>query len=629
MSTAEPRQPSDDNLVPLIKQRKTLIRVYFTKRGPYRARLHVSSSPEGLEKTLFSLNDGRAVGKPKKRELLSRSLNFEVPDDLLEGDSIIIHSLSVVDTAGNPHPSFTCGNCSTYQAIKRPLMDNFPLRLRLIGLSYATEKNGRKKTYAPTEQEFKRILSWLRRTYPVSQILLSPTPREGAPILDIVPYDGQTHELLDDEDGCQYANKQLRLIRQLDIDGASDVDERQKLERTRYIGILSDKGFPKGVFIGGCASSHPEIRADIVATAPVGQTTRKLFNWDEDGFYGDWQVAHELGHTFGRKHPKQPDLCGAEAYEEESDARISPGLPTTTRYLGLDFGDQLVSKAAPRIIPGNWYEFMSYCASQNPERSKWINSHSYQKIYEALTQDNLSTQAHALVSNLAEAKSRFVTFTALATINLSTNKGSLDYVRQTASTEATSPHDREPDKRQAKLRITFRKGDQITLPMQIQVPPADIGSQRIAMARVHVTLPIQSLDAPISDQPARVAKVELLVNDTVTEEIVPASRPPIVKIDSPPPLDPHEVQAGKPLPLKWTVDPPGEDPNTNINDLTYSIQISYNQGRAWHTIAVNLKHNQFGLPLERIQGIDNLQVKVIASDRYNVGDDTVTIQGFR
>lgn len=626
MSTAEPRQSSDDNLVPLIKHRKTLIRVYFSKRGPYRAHLHVSSSPGGLEKTLFSLNDGRAVGKPKKSELLSRSLNFEVPDDLLEGDSITIHSLSVVDTEGNPHPTFSCGNCPTYQVITRPLMDSVPLRLRLIGLSYVTEKNGRKKTHAPKEQEFKRILSWLRRTYPVSQILLSPTPRVGTPIRDIVPYDGQTNELLDDEDGCQYANKQLRLIRQLDIDGASDVDERQKLERTRYIGILSDTGFPNGVFISGCASSHPEISADIVATAPVGQTTGKRFKWDEDGFYGDWQVAHELGHTFGRKHPKQPDLCGAEAYDEESDARISPGPPTPIRYLGLDFG---VSEAARRTIPGNWYEFMSYCASQTPKRGKWVNSHSYEKIFQALTQENLSTEAHPLVSNLAGANSPFVTFTALATVNLSTNKGSLDYVRQTTFTEAISQHDREPDKTQAKLRITFRKGDQIVLPMQIQMPPADAGSQRIAMARMNVALPIQSLDAPISNQLARVAKVELLIDDTVTDEIVPASSPPIVKIDSLPPLDPHIVQAGKPLPLKWTVDRPGGDPHMNIANLTYSIQISYNQGRAWHTIAVNLKHRQFDLPLERIQGIDSVQIKVIASDRYNVGDETVTIQGFR
>ena len=631
MSDASPHDLSKDNLVPLIKNRKTLIRVYFSERGRYRARLIVSNSSGEQGTPLKSLNNGNAAVGLANRNDLRSSLNFEVPSTLLRGDNLIIQAISLVNAAGNPHPRFTCDNCSSYLAAMHPLPlgESFPLRLRLIGLSYDAED----KPHSPSELEFRRILSWLRRTYPVSEILQFPSHTTGAPISDIVPYDTSQGDLFEEIDGepqgCFRTNEQLRLIKERDLEAnQNDEVEFRKVSQTRYVGILADRGR----YIRGCANGSPDTNANIMVTAPVGNAQTGRFEWDKDGFYGDWQVAHELGHTFGHKHLTGPDgseACGAIEPTDPRDARISPASSNHVRYVGLDFGDKIESpdssntKLFPlKAIRGDWYDFMSYCPVE-----KWINPDSYITTLSALTLENISINVMALVAppplaggnNTIQAnpqpvpddlpkpnthtpvplkveKGRFIR--ALAKIDLSTGQGSLTHVREAPLVLALpSPQDQTD----IQLRITFEQGTSITQPMRRQTYP-DARSQKNRVGTAEVNVPIPDTEKP--------SKIELLINDTVVDTIVISTPPPSIQIKPPSQSELDALKAGKPLQLRWNL--PNDD-----NNLTYTIQISYDKGRSWHTTAINLKDPQFQLSPDQAVADDNIKVRVTASNRYS------------
>ena len=659
MGEGNPRDSNQDNLIPLVKNRKTWVRVYFSKPGSYRASLVVSNEPNGQGTQLKSLNNGRMVaGLGNREKLLRSSLNFEVPTSLVKGDSIAIQSIAVVNSAGNPHPRFTCDNCSSYLTTfsPLPLAEGFPLKLRLIGLSYEAEGSPPVK---PTETEFQQIVSWLKRTYPVTGVSLFPSRPITAPVSDIVPYDTTQGKLFEEEGGislgCYRTNEQLRLLKQADLDANQTNDsEYQRISQTRYVGTLSDGGFPADTFIRGCTNGNPDTNPDIMATAPVG-TTENRFGWDDDHFYGDWQVAHELGHTYGQSHLIHPDPCGATEFLDNRDTRISPEQPSQPRYVGLDFGDTIrpvgsgaIKVLRRRAIRGAWHDFMSYCpkSSAQTDNSKWINPYSYSGILNALIEDNssigrtASTAQHLLTSTNGTAQSipqpvpeelpkqnsltplsfhiekgRFVT--ALAKIDPSNKQkpGSLTYVQETTLTRIRS----QQDQADIQLRITFKQREPIVRPMALQKYP-DARSQKYGIGTAEVNI-------SIDEQPL---KIELLIKGAVADEIIVSPDNPIFdKLSVDHPLNPGVgfSHVKRPVRLQWEAHLPHDLPGPNPTTLTYTIQMSYDQGRSWHTIAINLKNKQFELSPDRLQGADNVQVKIIASDRFNTTEKIVSISG--
>lgn len=653
MSEAEPRDSSQDNLIPLIKNRKTLIRVYFDQPGQYRIKLKVSNSEEEPGTLLCSKNNGRHVAGLTNRSDLKSSLYFEVPDKLLKGEQIIIQSITLVNPKNKPRTSFTCSNCSTYRPPAYPLTEGAPLKLRLIGLSYT---NGGPTPHAPEELEFLKILSWLRRTYPITEVLTFPRRGPDSPVSDVIPYDITQGDLFRPQGGCYGTNEQLRLLKQADHDANQNNEaERQRIAQTRYVAILSDRGFPPGQFVRGCTNGDPNTNPDLMTTAPIGNTETR-YEWDDDQFYGDWQIAHELGHTFGRSHPILPDACGATEFTERIDTRVSPAPLTQPQYVGLDFGDSITpadsnhtTKLKQRAIRGDWHDFMSYCPRSSPgvSVSKWITPDTYKGILTALAQNNTpvmgvvsqaelsheggesgppsSTLLLAGKSNRQDSLTpgpittqnvRFVT--ALATINLSTKSGTLNYVRENSIVRGRPSLDHSA----VELRITFRQGNFIVKPMAFQLyPDAYSKSQEIGSAAVDI--PLMSEGKPIEETPT---KIELLIKGTVADTIIPLSHPRL-KVFQPSYL--QTEQADQSVQLTWKADLPDEPPSPNDNPLTYTVQISYDKGESWHTIAINikdtLKEQSFDLLLDRIKGENDVQVKVIATDRYNNTEKIVTI----
>ena len=71
MGEGNPRDQSQDNLVDLIKNRKTLIRVYFSKKGAYRAKLNVTNFEDQEGEWLESALKQQITVSGLKKELIS------------------------------------------------------------------------------------------------------------------------------------------------------------------------------------------------------------------------------------------------------------------------------------------------------------------------------------------------------------------------------------------------------------------------------------------------------------------------------------------------------------------------------------------------------------------------------
>src|SRR5262249_41380526 len=130
-----------------------------------------------------------------------------------------------------------------------------PLRVRILGVRY--QYGNPPATHVPAALDFGLINSWLRRAYPVAQVLSSQA------IIDATatpPF------------GCGDINAQVAAIRALDIGAGTD-------KRTHYFGLVADGGF----FMRGCAAGIPQTPdPTTVASGPTGPAT---WGWDFDGSY--------------------------------------------------------------------------------------------------------------------------------------------------------------------------------------------------------------------------------------------------------------------------------------------------------------------------------------------------------
>jgi hypothetical protein len=391
-----------------------------------------------------------------------------------------------------------------------------------MGMSYSVAN----KTYAPTEQQFKDTLSWLQRTYPISEILLTPQRPTDEPIYETMAYEGNLfdpspNDPIDPHNQlqvCQRANMALAQRRKDDLSKETNENVRKDLMLTRYVAMLSDTGFPKKAkkkqFFVGCAQ---ELRnsSDVVATAPVGTTEKNWFSWDKDGYYGDWQVAHELAHTLELFHPTSK-RCPTSDYPEKRETRISPPRPSSPQYLGLDFGAQ----GEPRkTIPGHWDDLMAYCPKREVTRkdeSKWISPYSYKNLYDQLNV-KVTTSANMETGHFV---------TALASINLSRKQGFLIYVREAARTSISQQEEQPSSQARVKLRITQRthgQGEQEQIvtterPLRLHIYPGAT-SQSNGIGTVNI-------DVPVSGEFGNITKVELLIDETIvaTKEAIQTIR---------------------------------------------------------------------------------------------------------
>ena len=352
---------SDDNSVTLVANKGTLVRVYINQATVavstrLRGEIEVRTSPQAPARFVPAMNElildpASPAALPAKREAISESLNFLLPDEVTRPGTLILEIKRVMQAGGDDQP-LTGERSKSVTFVAGP-----PLRIRCIGLRYRDTSSG--KTHTPDAVHFTYLRSFLGRAYPVPAVEWSQIVVDAdftAPFVD---------------DTVLQANAQIAAIRSSEVNSGTD-------PRTHYLGLVDDANganFMRGRAMGIPATPQP----DTVAAAPCG--TPNGFAGDNDLSYADWYGAHELGHTFGRFHPGFPP-----GQQDASD----PGFPfengqlsnADRRFVGYDMGDAALGVPL-QTMPGIFHhDLMTYADRQ------WVCSHTFEAIRVRLEQED-------------------------------------------------------------------------------------------------------------------------------------------------------------------------------------------------------------------------------------------------
>jgi len=379
--------------VPLVARKRTLVRAYLGLPSgalTVQGELRVSRKPHGPWISIPSAGVAQLDASRKgttladlktRRDTLGYSLNFLIPPKLtLKGKLWLrLHKVREVGSGHPVHVDDPIGlRTATFEASP-------PLRLRVINLRYTTGSPA--VTYAATASDLAHLRSWLRRAYPIPNLVFASVTIDATAAWPFTS--GQ-------------ANAQLAAIRALDMAGGGD-------QKTHYYGMVADGGgFMRGSAAGIPGTPDP-------ATVASGPTGSNNWGWDNDGSYGDWYGGHELGHTFGRFHP---GFCG-ESHDDASYPFPAGQLANADdAFVGVDLGDATLG-ISPVALPGTgWHDVMTYCATQ------WLSSYTYGGIRDRLVAEGAlfpgAVPAGAVIGDPLVH--------VAGVVNLTKKSGDIDYV---------------------------------------------------------------------------------------------------------------------------------------------------------------------------------------------------------
>lgn len=352
---------ANDNSVPLIALKPTLVRVYLdetsvTASVRLRGELCLRTSATGAATYLAAVNELRLdpnypVAMSEKREELRHSLNFQLPQDAIGIGTLHVEINRLIQTGG-PDQVFSGSSRLEAEFHAAP-----PIRIRCIGLRYTDPATG--NTHTPNAVHFDYLRSYLVRAYPVSEVIWSQIVVDA----NFAPPFGDATAI--------FANAQIAAIRNSEINSGTD-------PRTHYYGIVDDangRHFMRGRASGIPAGPQP----DTVASGPCGFPDG--FAGDTDLSYADWYGAHELGHTFGRYHPgfppgqqdaSDPDFPYANGQISDNDAK----------YMGYDIGDPVLGLDRKVLVGTDHHDVMTYAERQ------WVSAYTFEAIRQRLAEED-------------------------------------------------------------------------------------------------------------------------------------------------------------------------------------------------------------------------------------------------
>jgi len=555
--------------VPLVARKGTSVRAYLGLQSgtlTVEGELRVSRKPHGPWISIPSAGvaqldasrNGTSLAQLKtRRDTLGYSLNFLIPPKLtLKGKLWLrLHKVREVGSGLPVHVDDPIGlRTATFEASP-------PLRLRVINLRYTTGSPA--VTYAATASDLAHLRSWLRRAYPVPNLVFASVTVDATAAWPFTS--GQ-------------ANAQLAAIRALDMAGGGD-------QKTHYYGMVADGGgFMRGSAAGIPGTPDP-------ATVASGPTGSNNWGWDNDGSYGDWYGGHELGHTFGRFHP---GFCG-ESHDDASYPFPAGQLANTDdAFVGVDLGDSTLG-ITPVALPGTgWHDVMTYCATQ------WLSSYTYEGI-----RDRLIAEA-ALFPGAVPAGAVIgdPLVHVAGVVNLTKKTGDIDYVTPLPgpAVPSTEPAD---------------------TPLEIHAIDADGGTHeyRIELKPDLCRLPDEDetalVDAVI-DVPENTASFELLLDgERIAGFEVGADPGPAPKN-----LGLKTAEAGTrgvededdgAWTLAWD-DPVGAERGIADQNRSYIVQASTDGGTTWTTLAVGAKRSAVELDPSDFADAEQVRFRVLTTN---------------
>jgi YVTN family beta-propeller protein len=299
------------------------------------------------------------VKSSPQRRRQNESFLFELPWSWTVGDPI---RLLVVPHSDPWPPSGVC------QADAPGLTIGFEaaatLRLQFIRLAYAIDGTNVQATVAEQNQSE----SWIRRTYPLTNLVSGP---------DWQMFFGGLGSRVDrSAEECQ----------DMDADDRSLCAQRYITPKLALANVLS--GVPGGA--DGAYGLLPQYTGGACvapASGPMPCFTRGACCTDgvgagpsDDPDY----AAHEIGHLLGRHHPVQgAPICGHDAVDAAYPYVFSMIHPIpydhATGFAGFDSGDAALAIARTPLNTYNGpYDVMGYCAPL------WISDYTYRSLYAAV-----------------------------------------------------------------------------------------------------------------------------------------------------------------------------------------------------------------------------------------------------
>ena len=361
----------------LVAGKRTIARVYLEPSNlgsnvDVQGEIVVAPSATAPGNFVASANAVRlkAAGHPtlaQQRRDAGLSLNFVLPATLPGPLSVKFHRAS---PSGAPDLSIAPGN----DQVTVRFVEGVPLRVRALGLRYVDARLNPPQSFSPRATHFDHFRSFLLRAYPVpsldwTQIVID------APASFVPPFSGPEVPPGSGNDPLwrgllTMLHTHMMNVRQGDMATGWD-------PRTHYYGLVADdSGFFRGAANNVPVAPNPR----TVAVGPVGVPGNGRFVWDTDGSYGDWYGAHELAHTFGRRHPGFCRQQQDDGTFPHADGRISSG---TEDSVGFDAGDPALGLPMRAYAHEDWHDVMTYCDRQ------WISKYTYDGIFDRLAAEEV------------------------------------------------------------------------------------------------------------------------------------------------------------------------------------------------------------------------------------------------
>ena len=129
--------------------------------------------------------------------------------------------------------------------------------------------------------------------------------------------------------------------------------------------------------------------------------------------------------------------------------------------------------------------------------------------------------------------------------------------------------------------------------------------------------PVSHLHGPfcvVVDLPQDTTRIQVTIDGVIADQLRLTDNSPTVSVLSP---NGGEEISGE-MVITWSA----SDPDTNdLNDLTYTIEFSHNNGTEWDTLTIDHNDNKLVVDTNYLPGGPNCLIKVIASDGWNRSED--------
>lgn len=558
--------------IPLFAAKGTVARVYLSARPgtPASVRGTLRVIRAGMADTLIASDNDVALTPAEfgnmalKRDDAAKTLNFLLPADKIAAGVTEVRLDQVEDTTGVT-PLLPAPPNATQAGTFVPTP---PLRITVIGFSYVS--GAPPQTFTPGAVDFDLLRSWLRRAYPTGEVIWTQrVVAANAP----VPF------------GCGQINSQLAAIRTLDVAGTVDA-------RTHYYGLVSDGGF----FMRGCAGVPPTPNPAAVGSGPTGPGN---WGWDFDGSYGDWYGGHEIGHTFGRRHP---GFCG-ETQDDLANYPFANGQLSNSDglFAGFDVGDA-VNGLPMRALPGvQWHDVMTYCNLQ------WVSSYTYLGLRDRLVAEDALAPGPGMGSGRPDerfpkggkaarqtrAADRRRIVHIVGSVNLTKGQGKIDYVLPLERGEQS------PSGTQSRVTIRSLGAKQKildALPIDL-IPVANEGHGPDERGIISATIAVD----PLAN------RLELLIDGNLVDsfDAEPGPNPPSAV---------RMTASGDRFAIEW------DDGRREGSRVTYDVLISEDGGRSWQTVGVGLESPRATALNATLSRGSPLQIRIRANGGFEVNE---------